>query len=166
MDTFNPTIYVGTYAKYNDGSLFGEWIELSDFSSASEFFEYCKELHKDEHDPEFMFQDFENMPRDWYAECSIDEKIWEVLQLEEYQQEQLLIYHAATGYSLSDCLEKYEDMFYFEEDNAWDTMYELYPQVQEIEKMNLEFVNISVDDFKDMYTRVSVLGSTYYVDIH
>ena len=52
-------IYVGTYAKYNNGSIFGEWLTLGDYSDLEEFYEACRELHKDEEDPEFMFQDFE-----------------------------------------------------------------------------------------------------------
>ena len=31
MDLSEARIYVGTYAKYNNGSLQGEWVELSDF---------------------------------------------------------------------------------------------------------------------------------------
>ena len=30
MDLNEARIYVGTYAKYNNGSLQGEWVELSD----------------------------------------------------------------------------------------------------------------------------------------
>ncbi|WP_260264062.1 antirestriction protein ArdA [Elizabethkingia ursingii] len=52
-------IYVGTYKKYNEGSLFGKWLSLSDYSDYDELLEAMKELHKDEDDPEFMFQDYE-----------------------------------------------------------------------------------------------------------
>lgn len=31
-------IYVGTYAKYNNGSIFGKWLDLSDYSDKNEFF--------------------------------------------------------------------------------------------------------------------------------
>jgi antirestriction protein len=55
----NLRIYVGTYGKYNNGSLFGEWLEISKFSNLQEFYRYISELHKDENDPEFMFQDWE-----------------------------------------------------------------------------------------------------------
>lgn len=49
-------VYVGTYHKYNCGSLHGAWIDLFDH----DIYSYCdtiKELHKDEHDPEYMVQD-------------------------------------------------------------------------------------------------------------
>lgn len=54
------SIYVGTYAKYNNGSLFGKWMNLSDYSDFDELFKAIQELHKDECEPEFMFQDYEN----------------------------------------------------------------------------------------------------------
>ena len=38
-------VYVGTYAKYNNGSLFGAWLDLSDYSDKEEFYEACRELH-------------------------------------------------------------------------------------------------------------------------
>ena len=55
------SVYVGTYGKYNNGSLFGAWLDLSDYADKEEFYEACRELHKDEEDAEFMFQDWENV---------------------------------------------------------------------------------------------------------
>jgi len=51
-------IYVGTYGKYNDGNLFGKWIDVENLSN-DEFTKEIELLHDDEDDPEFMFQDFE-----------------------------------------------------------------------------------------------------------
>lgn len=65
----NPALYCGTYEKYNNGSIDGKWMDLTEYSSAEEFFKACKELHKDEKDPEFMFQDYENFPEVFYGEC-------------------------------------------------------------------------------------------------
>ena len=42
------TVYVGTYNKYNNGSLFGKWLDLSDYPDKDEFLEACRELHEDE----------------------------------------------------------------------------------------------------------------------
>lgn len=52
-------IYVGTYGKYADGSIFGAWLTLNDYKNEHEFWQACKRLHADERDPEFMFQDYE-----------------------------------------------------------------------------------------------------------
>lgn len=41
-------LYVGTYKKYNEGSLFGMWIGLEQFTDAEDFFEVCRQLHEDE----------------------------------------------------------------------------------------------------------------------
>ena len=49
-------------ASYNNGSLFGAWLDLSDYSDKEDFYEACRELHKDEEDAEYMFQDWENVP--------------------------------------------------------------------------------------------------------
>lgn len=72
-------LYVGTYHKYNCGSIFGEWVDLDDFSSKEEFLEKCHEIHKDEEDPELMFQDFE-ADSDWegefYSESYISADYW------------------------------------------------------------------------------------------
>ena len=38
-------VYVGTYGKYNNGSLFGAWLDLSDYADKEEFYEACRELH-------------------------------------------------------------------------------------------------------------------------
>ena len=69
-------VYVGTYAKYNDGSIYGAWIDLD--SDMDSFFEKCRELHKDESDPEFMFQDWENIPECFISECSISGTFFDI----------------------------------------------------------------------------------------
>ena len=57
-----PKAYIGTYAKYNNGSLDGAWIDLTEYGSYDDFLSACHELHKDESDPELMCQDTECMP--------------------------------------------------------------------------------------------------------
>ena len=37
-----PSVYCGTYGKYNDGSLCGLWIDLSSFDDYDEFINFCK----------------------------------------------------------------------------------------------------------------------------
>lgn len=74
-------LYVGTYAKYNSGSLAGAWLDLDKFKDADEFERACRRLHRDERTPEFMFQDVETDPGcDWqeglYSESSIPRDYW------------------------------------------------------------------------------------------
>ena len=73
----NPSVYVGTYRKYNNGSIFGRWIDLSDFTSLEEFYEACADLHMDEEDPEYMFQDYENIPDGLIGESWISKNYFE-----------------------------------------------------------------------------------------
>ena len=72
-----PSVYCGTYGKYNDGSLCGLWIDLSSFDDYDEFINFCKAIHADEEDPELMFQDFEGFSRQWYGESGFDEDYME-----------------------------------------------------------------------------------------
>ncbi len=58
----NPRIYVGTWAKYNAGSLSGEWLALKDYDSYSELCEVMRAIHEDESDPEPMIQDCDDFP--------------------------------------------------------------------------------------------------------
>ena len=70
------SVYVGTYAKYNNGSLSGAWLDLSEYSDKEEFYEACRELHGDEEDAEFMFQDWENVPEGLIGESWISENFF------------------------------------------------------------------------------------------
>lgn len=54
-------IYVGTYAKYNNGSIAGAWLDLNDYNDEFEFITACYALHNDEQDAELMFQDFDDI---------------------------------------------------------------------------------------------------------
>ena len=46
MDLSEARIYVGTYAKYNNDSLQGEWVELSDFYDLDGFMEREFDIRK------------------------------------------------------------------------------------------------------------------------
>jgi antirestriction protein len=85
-------LYVGTYAKYNSGSIAGAWIDLEDYGDKESFLAACAELHKDESDPEFMFQDFEGFPRSMYSESSISDDLFAWLELDEDDRELLAVY--------------------------------------------------------------------------
>lgn len=85
-------VYVGTYGKYNQGSIEGKWLKLDDYASYDDFLKAALELHKDEEDPELMFQDFEGFPKRYYGESSIDADLWDWLALDEDDRELLEIY--------------------------------------------------------------------------
>lgn len=102
-------IYVSTYAKYAAGNLTGKWLDLEDYSDKETFIEACRELHKDEQDPEFMFQDFEDVPSDTVSESSIDPAIWDFIELDEHERDVVEAYMDATGTNLEEALSEAQD---------------------------------------------------------
>jgi antirestriction protein len=107
-------IYVGTYAKYNNGSIAGAWIDLEQFSDKDDFLEACAQLHEDEDDPEFMFQDFEGFPDRFYSESGIDDALFEYLALDDNAREILAAYIECTGDSdatIDDAMDKFQGEF-------------------------------------------------------
>ena len=78
--TNDPALYVGTYAKYNNGDLTGAWISLAKCSDYDEFMRVCHCLHRDEEDPELMCQDADNLPECWYCESGIDEETFDLIK--------------------------------------------------------------------------------------
>lgn len=69
----NPRVYVGTWGKYNRGSIAGGWLALNECKDYQTFLRKCKALHRGERDPEFMIQDTEDFPDglscgDWLSE--------------------------------------------------------------------------------------------------
>ena len=82
-------VYVGTWGKYNGGSLDGKWVDLSDFVSPEEFKNYCKKLHADDPDAELMFQDVEGPAwvRSVISEYGMNyEMVWGWLALDDYEK--------------------------------------------------------------------------------
>lgn len=92
MTTTTARIYVGTYAKYNAGSIAGQWLDLSDYADKDAFLAACAELHKDESDPEFMFQDMEGIPNGLASESSVEAELWDWLDLDESDKSILSMY--------------------------------------------------------------------------
>lgn len=92
MTSTTPRVYVGTYAKYNNGSIAGAWLDLDDYSDADAFLEACHKLHADESDPELMFQDFEGFPNAFYGESCIADGLWAWIALDDDERELLAVY--------------------------------------------------------------------------
>ena len=78
--TGDPALYVGSYRKYNEGLLDGCWISLAKCADYDEFMRVCRCLHRDEEDPELMFQDADNLPECWYCESGIDQETFDLIK--------------------------------------------------------------------------------------
>ena len=76
----NPKVYVGTYAKYNRGSIAGGWVSHLECKDYRAFLSKCRALHRGERDPEFMIQDNEDFPdgldcMEWLGEQDFNDVI-------------------------------------------------------------------------------------------
>ena len=96
-DQAQPAIYCGTYHKYNCGSLYGMWGDITSFDDYSEFCDFCRRLHRDEYDPEFMTQDFEYFPESWYHESGLPtekefDRIKEYAELDDNEKDAYTAY--------------------------------------------------------------------------
>ncbi len=97
----NPAVYCGTYAKYNNGSLYGA----------------------NEAEPELMFQDYEHYPEQWYCEGCMGESTFDKIKAyAELSEERREAYEAYLSYwdegTLEDFEERYEGKYNSPEDFA------------------------------------------------
>ena len=110
LDSDNPAVYCGTYGKYNNGSLAGMWIDLTTFFDYDDFIEFCYNLHADEEDPELMFQDYENFPRELYSESCFDEDTFDTIIKYANHSDRDAVDAFLSYYSISE-LDKFEDVY-------------------------------------------------------
>lgn len=143
-------VYVGTYAKYNNGSLFGKWLDLSDYSDKDEFLEACRELHEDEQAPEFMFQDIENVPESLISESWLSDKFFEVRdaieKLSETQQEAFFVWceDASKDFdkeNADDLVSAFSDDYIGQYDSEEDYAEEYIRETQELSDFVLQYFN-------------------------
>ncbi len=119
--TTSPALYVGTYAKYNAGSLKGAWLKLDDYSDRSEFLAACAELHADESDRELMFQDCEGFPKLWYSESSAPpDVLWEWLALDDGERLAFEAYAECKGRDDTCTVDDFRDTYEGTADSAAD----------------------------------------------
>jgi len=157
-------VYVGTYAKYNNGSIKGDWIELSNFSSLEEFYEFCSELHADETDPEFMFQDWENIPSELISESSLSENIFSIIEkisdlqyntLEAFSTWVSIGNHNIASDDIDSLFESFEEdyqgCYNSEEDFAYQIIDECY-DLSDFVKSYFDYERFARDLFMSDYT--------------
>lgn len=125
------SVYVGTYAKYNNGDLSGEWVDLSEFSSLDEFLEKCAEIHADEEGPEFMFQDTDSDYFGMIEESSINPEIFEILNLSEDAQEMFAAYRAINS---EGTIKEAEDAFSGRYDSDEDFAQDMAEQIGALDR--------------------------------
>lgn len=118
----NTRIYVGTYSKYNQGSIQGAWLDLDEYSDKEDFLEACQALHGDEADAELMFQDWEGIPAGLIGESFVSDEVWEWLRLSEDERECVSVYLEGVDQSEKDygsILEKFQGTYQSREDWAY-----------------------------------------------
>ena len=132
----NPSVYVGTYAKYNDGSLCGLWIDLSTFDDYDDFINFCKAIHADEEDPELMAQDYECFPREWYSEGFMSEEDFD--HIHEYwdmcEKHSVEAVNAFMDWG-GENLEHFEDCYMGEYDSEEDYARQLVDECYDLERL-------------------------------
>lgn len=156
-----PAIYCGSYHKYNNGSLFGAWLDLQMFDSYDEFIEVCHKLHADEEDPELMFQDYQCFPEQWYSESCMDEETFDKIkafcEMSDEVQRAFRVYISCMGDdSVSGFEESYEGEYDSEEDFAQYIVNECYDLERMMGDLSYYF------DYKS-YAR-DLFMSDYYFD--
>ncbi len=122
-------IYVGTYRKYNEGNIFGAWLQLSDYSDFEELENAMRELHKDEEEPEFMLQDYECsqffINQNLICEGYLSREIYEIAEKIEDSNLDFHIIEAFTDCfgqftDIDDLLEKVSENYYGSYDSDED----------------------------------------------
>ena len=114
----HPAVYVGTYAKYNDGSLFGVWVDLVKCGDYNTFMDVCHNLHADEVDPELMYQDYECFPSVWYSESGIDEDTFDkIIEYADMDDDDRDAYEAFTDSFGNESFESFKERYM----GKWDS---------------------------------------------
>lgn len=136
-EDYTPRVYVGTYYKYNNGSLKGKWVDLSEFNDRDEFIEYCHQLHADEgENAELMYQDMENIPSIFGGESYIKEELWDYIN--DDRQDWDVKYAIAEYVSSIDEYDRYMDdcMVFSGCNNMSDVAYEYIDEIGGVEQVS------------------------------
>jgi antirestriction protein len=152
-------VYVGTYAKYNQGSIEGAWLNLEEYSDKETFLAACHELHGDEEDPELMFQDWENIPEGMISESYIDSEVFAWLDLDSDERELLPMFclNVDANGSMDAAREAYCGTFDSKEDYAEQMFTDCYNVPQKLERY-IDWSLVARDLEYDGYTFVASNG--------
>jgi antirestriction protein len=110
------------------------WIDLTTFDDYDEFIEFCYDLHADEEDPELMFQDYENFPRELYSESCFDEDEFDTIIKYASFADRDAVDAFLTCYS-ADELDKFDDAYQGEFDSEEDFARHIVDECYDLDKM-------------------------------
>lgn len=167
MNIEEAKIYVGTYGKYNDCSLEGAWMNLSDYSDKDEFLQACAELHSDECDSEgnfqgeLMFQDWEEIPEFLIGESWVDERVWDLIDESSKTKDfdaflSYIEYNSLKDLSVSEMIDRFNDDFVGCYDSEEDFAIQFAEECDEIPDRLYNYIDWSA------YARDLFLGGGYY----
>ena len=118
-------VYVSTYSKYNAGNLKGSWVDLETYDTEESFNEHIAALHNDETDPEYMIQDFEGFPREFYSESGLSVELWDWLALSTDDREVFTAFIKCVGSHYGATLEMAQDAYRGDYVSELDFAYDL-----------------------------------------
>jgi len=114
--SITPSIYIGTYKKYNNGDLSGKWLDLEDYNDFEDFINACKELHNDEKDPELMIQDTEDIHSSLAK--YLDKDLYTYLEACEKSSPEIINALLDYGYNMDQALEDCENVTMIEKHDS------------------------------------------------
>lgn len=163
--TDSPSLFVGSYAKYNNGNLFGAWLNLEDYTDRDDFLAACHELHKDESDLELMYPDFQCFPRRFYSESYVNPAIWDWLELSEDDRELLEVYldNVNQDGTIGEARERFQGEYDSEEAWAEDFLEEMgyLEQVPDELRYHINFESYARDQGIDSFVFIEHEGKTW-----
>ena len=161
-DDNHPAVYVGTYAKYNDGSIFGMWVDLVKCGDFDTFQEVCHNLHADEEDPELMYQDYENFPGVWYSESGIDEDTFDrIIEFSDLDGDDRDAFEAFSDAFGNDCIDSFKERYMGQWDSEKDFAEHIVDECYNLDNMMGHLA--SYFDYES-YARDLFIDDFYFTD--
>ena len=127
-------VFVSTYKKYAEGRIIGAWVEIG---SPLQFNNEIAKLHADEEDPEYMYQDYKDVPKALRNESKIDSRIFEYADLLETDMDIVATWWQENDESteITDILDSYVGTYADPEEYAREVIeemgvFEKYPNLE------------------------------------